>query len=50
MLEWNAWKRACEDQFWNNPAYFPDNASKINWSLTNLDAGLRDSMEKHFIM
>jgi hypothetical protein len=50
MLEWNVWKRACEDQFQNNPAYFPDNASKVNWSLTYLDAGLPDSLEKHFIL
>jgi hypothetical protein len=37
MLEWTSWKRACEDMFCNNPAYFPDDASKVNWSLTHLE-------------
>jgi hypothetical protein len=32
MLEWTTWKRDCENMFCNNPAYFPDDASKVNWS------------------
>jgi hypothetical protein len=48
MLEWTCWKRACEDMFCNNPAYFPDNASKVNWSLTHLETGPRDAIGKHF--
>ncbi len=50
MLEWTNWKRACEDQFRNNPACFPNYESKVNWSLTYLDPGPRDSLEKHFSM
>jgi hypothetical protein len=50
MLEWNAWKRAYKDQFRNNPAYFLDDASKVNWSLTYLDAGPRDFLETYFII
>ncbi len=50
MLEWTNWKRVCKDQFRNNPAYFPDDASKVNWSLIYLDAGPRDSLKKHFTM
>ncbi len=30
MLEWTSWKRACEDMFCNNPAYFSNDASKVN--------------------
>jgi hypothetical protein len=30
MLEWTSWKRACKDMFCNNPAHFPDDASKVN--------------------
>ncbi len=48
MLEWTSWKRACKDMFCNNPAYFPDNASKVNWSLTHLETGPCDAVEKNF--
>jgi hypothetical protein len=48
MLEWTSWKRACEDMFCNNPADFPDDASKVNWSLTHLETGPRNAIEKHF--
>jgi hypothetical protein len=48
MLEWTSWKLACEDMFCNNSAYFPDDASKVNWSLTHLKTRPRDAMEKHF--
>jgi hypothetical protein len=48
MLEWTSWKRACKDMFCNNPAYFPDDASKVNWSLTHLETEPRDAIEKHF--
>jgi hypothetical protein len=34
--------------FCNNPAYFPDDARKVNWSLTHLETGPRDAIEKHF--
>ncbi len=34
--------------FCNNPTYFPDDSSKVNWSLTHLDTGPRDAIEKHF--
>jgi hypothetical protein len=34
--------------FCNNAAYFPDDASKVNWSLTHLETGPRDAIEKHF--
>jgi hypothetical protein len=48
MLEWTSWKRACEDMFYNNPANFPNDASKVNWSLTHLETGPWDAIEKHF--
>ncbi len=48
MLERTRWKRACEDMFCNNPAYFPNDASKVNWSLTHLETGPWDAIEKHF--
>jgi hypothetical protein len=35
--------------FCNNPAYFPNDASKVNWSLTHLETGPRDAIEKHFM-
>jgi hypothetical protein len=34
--------------FCNNPAYFPDDASKVNWLLTHLETGPWDAIEKHF--
>ncbi len=34
--------------FCNNLAYFPDDASKVNWSLTYLETGPWDAIEKHF--
>jgi hypothetical protein len=46
-IEWRNWKRACEDEFRNNPAFFPDEESKVNWSLTHLDSGPRDTVEKY---
>jgi hypothetical protein len=39
LLEFITWKQVCIDMFCNNPAYFPDDASKVNWSLTDLDKG-----------
>ncbi len=30
MLEWIIWKQVCEDLFQNNPAYLPDDDSKVN--------------------
>jgi hypothetical protein len=32
----------------NNPAYYPNNASKVNWLLTHLETGPRDAIEQHF--
>jgi hypothetical protein len=34
--------------FGNNPAYFLDDTSKVNWSFTHLKTGPRDAIEKHF--
>jgi hypothetical protein len=48
MLESTSWKRACKDMFCNNPAYFPDDASKVNGSLTHLETRPQDAIEKHF--
>jgi hypothetical protein len=48
MLEWTSWKRAYKDMFCNNLAYFPNNASKVNLSLTYLETGPWDAIEKHF--
>jgi hypothetical protein len=41
-------ERACKDMFCNNSAYFPNDVSKVNWSLTNLETGPQDAIEKHF--
>lgn len=46
-MEWTTWKRACEDEFRNNAAFFRDEDSKVNWSLTHLDSGPRDTVEKY---